>query len=121
MKNIITIVLLSMSCFAFAQETPEPFMKEIYFENKEGQRIEDAVSISEKFVYLVIVSENAIGEKVVLKMDEDEEYIYKRKFLAGGSSVKFKVKHDIQKVKLTIFNTNIKKHRRRQAKTLKNL
>ena len=117
-KKLLLIILLVVSFSAYAQEEKEPFMEEIYFTNANGERITGSVSLSDEFVYLNIVSTNAIGEKVVLTMDEDEEYLYKKKFLAGGSSVKFLIKEDLQKVKLTIYNPNKKKHVKRRMKSL---
>ena len=61
-------------------------------------------------VYMVIESENAIGKKVVITMDEGEDYFYKKEFLGAGSSFKIAIKENTQKIKLIIYNPSNKKH-----------
>ena len=115
-KLFLFLLIFSISTAVNAQKENEPFLKEIYFTNKAGEKITGTVSVDEKIVLMVIESENAIGEKVVIKMDEDENYFYKNKFLGAGSSFKFKIKENTQKIKLEIYNPRIKKHEKRRRK-----
>ncbi len=120
MKNILLLLIIIISITANAQQENSPELKEIYFTNKAGEKITGSLTVAEKVVYMVIESANAIGEKVVLKMDKDESYFYKKKFLAEGDSIKILIKKDIQKVKLVIYNPNKKSHvKRRTGKKLR--
>lgn len=110
MKFILILLALLSFFYAFAQDDKEPFFEEIYFTDKNGTRLEDFVTRDMKYVYMVIKSRNAIGEKAKLTFDEDEEYIYKKSFFAGGSSILFPIKQDLQKFKLYIYNPDKKKH-----------
>lgn len=115
MKNNILVLLITiMSSAAIAQNDLEPQFIDFYFTDKAGEKITGSVTVADKLVFLYIITENAKGEDVVLTMDEDEEYFYKKQFLAGGSSVKFPVKKDIEKVKLVIYNPGNKKHVKRR-------
>lgn len=115
-KTILLQFMLLLSITINAQKDSVPQLKEIYFTNKLGEKITGTVSVSEKMVYMVIVSANAIGEKVVIKMDEGEDYFYKKEFLGAGSSFKIAIKENIQKVKLVIYNAHKKKHVKRRMK-----
>lgn len=118
MKHILTpLLILSFFC-AFAQDDNEPFFEEIYFTDKKGTRLEDFVTRDMKYVYMVIKSRNAIGEKAKLTFDENEEYLYKKTFFAGGSSILFPIKQDLQKFKLYIYNPDKKKHVKWREKAL---
>tara|TARA_B110000091_G_C13545093_1_gene362076 strand:- start:344 stop:604 length:261 start_codon:yes stop_codon:yes gene_type:complete len=77
-RNILLLLILIVTITANAQKDNEPLLKEIYFTNRAGEEIPGKVKVSDKWVYMVIESTNAIGEKVVLKMDEDGEYFYKK-------------------------------------------
>lgn len=118
MKLVLSFFFLLSSLFAFAQEDNDPFFEEIYFTDKKGDRIEGSVTRDMKYVYLLIKSRNAIGEKAKLTMDEDEEYLYQKKFLAGGSSLLFPIKKDLEKFKLYIYNPSNKKHVKLRDKAL---
>lgn len=115
-KYILLFLISFLSITAFGQNKRGPQLTEIYFTNTAGEKITGTVSPDEKIVYMVIKSVNAIGEKVVIKMDEDEDYFYKNEFLGGGTSFKFKIKENTQKIKLEIYNPRIKKHVRRRKK-----
>lgn len=122
MNKISLLALLLGLCLSLhAQEKPEPHFEEYYFLDKKGERLEGSVTVDEKYIYLVIVSSNAIGDKVVLTLDKDEKYFYKKDLLLGGTSVKFPIKSDIEKIKLVIYNPNKKKHVKLKAKTEANL
>ncbi len=110
------LFLFIFTLTATAQYKRAPKLNKIYFTNKLGEEITGTVKVEEKIVYMVIESVNAIGEKVVIKMDEGEDYFYKNEFLGGGSSFKFKIKENTQKIKLEIYNPRIKKHVRRRKK-----
>lgn len=97
-----------------AQEKTAPHFEEYYFLSKKGEKIEGSVSVGQKKVYLLIISSNAHGEKVILTMDKDENYFYKRTLLLGGTSVKFPIKKDVEKIKLVIFNPDKKRHVKKQ-------
>ncbi|NQX98228.1 MAG: hypothetical protein HRT73_10160 [Flavobacteriales bacterium] len=114
-RNILLLFIFIITITANAQKDNDPQLKEIYFTNRAGEKITGKVKVADKWVYMVIESANAIGEKVVLKMDEDENYFYKRKFLGEGDSIKILIKKDIQKVKLVIYNANNKKHVKRRT------
>ena len=118
MKVTLTSLLFLSFFYVLAQENKEPFFEEIYFTDKNGERIEGSVTRDMQYVYLVIKSRNAIGEKAKLTMDKDEEYLYKKTFLAGGSSILFPIKSDLQKFKLYIYNPDKKKHVKWQEKAL---
>ncbi|MGB0882011.1 MAG: hypothetical protein ACPGSO_03580 [Vicingaceae bacterium] len=115
-RYIIFILISFFSITATAQKENSPELKEIYFTNKVGEKITGTVKVEEKIVYMVIESANAIGQKVVITMDEDENYFYKNNFLSGGSSFKIKIKENTQKIKLEIYNPRINKHIRRRKK-----
>ena len=111
MKKLILLPLfLFLSLSSYAQNELEPELKEVYFIDKNGERIEGSVSPDEGFIYLVIVSNNAIGEKVNITMDENESYFYKKQYLKEGSTIKIPISNDQEKVKLVIYNAAKKKH-----------
>ncbi|MCB0510225.1 MAG: hypothetical protein KDC82_05640 [Bacteroidetes bacterium] len=118
MKFVLSLFLLLCTFLSYAQEDKEPFFEEIYFTDKKGDRIEASVSQDTKYIYMLIKSRNAIGEKAKLTMDEDEEYLYKKQFLLGGSSILFPIKKDLQKFKLYIYKANKKKHVKLREKAL---
>jgi len=107
---LFVIAMFYQSINVIAQDKPDPSFVEIYFENREGERVTE-VTYSDEYVYMVIVSKNAIGEKFIMELDEeDEDYIYKKKYLSTGSRVEEKIKGDIHKIKLIIFNPANKQH-----------
>lgn len=96
----------------------EPQFIGYYFINRNNEKIEK-VTTTDKFVFLVIETSNAIGEKVTLTFDEDEgDWIYKNKYISPNSSIGFKIKGDFQKVKFKIYNSKNKKHKRLKEKAM---
>ncbi|MDG1477156.1 MAG: hypothetical protein P8Q14_08425 [Vicingaceae bacterium] len=119
-KYTLLLFILIISITTKAQKENKPELKEIYFINKTGERITGSVSVDEKIVFMIIESVNAIGEKVVIKMDEGEDYFYKNEFLGAGSSFKIPIKKNTQKVKLIIYNAQKNKHVKRRIKKEEN-
>lgn len=115
-KYVLLILITIITIAANAQKDSAPDIKEIYYTNKAGEKITGIVLGKEKVVYMVIESANIIGKEVVIKMDEGEEYFYKKRFLKGGSSFRLIIKKDTQKVKLVVYNSRIKKHVKRRLR-----
>jgi hypothetical protein len=115
-RFFLLLLIVSITTSVKSQIGNGPYLDEIYFMNRSGEKIKGTVSVDEKIVYMVIESKNAIGEKVVLTMDEGEDYFYKKQFLGAGSSFKILIKENTQKVKLTIYNAHKKKHVNRREK-----
>jgi hypothetical protein len=116
---LLTLLLSLNSCALFkpVKNEGEPQFKDYYFTDKDGNKIEESVKPSMEYIYLNIITENAIGEKVNLNLDDDEteiDYIYKGKYLNEGLS--FKVRKDVEKVKLHIYDDSKKKHRHLKEK-----
>ena len=117
----LTIMMCLNSCALLkpVKNEGEPQFKDYYFTDKDGNKITGSVTPSLKYIYLNIITENAIGEKVNLNLDDDEteiDYIYKGTYLSEGLS--FKVRKDVEKVKLHIYDDGKKKHRRLKEKAL---
>ena len=118
---ILTFLLSLNSCALFKPQKnqAEPQFKDYYFTDKEGNRIEGSVRPSMKYIYLNIITDNAISEKVNLNLDNDKteiDYIYKATYLNEGLS--FKVRKDVEKVKLHIYDAGKKNHRRLKKKAM---
>lgn len=80
------------------------------------------IKVDEKYIFLVIETKNAHGEKVTINLDEDEgDYLYKGKYLTTKNGIHFKVKKDAQRIKLVIYNSSIKRHKRLREKAEKEL
>ena len=61
---------------------------------------------------------NRRGEKASLTIDkEDGDFIYKNKYLSVGYELKVKVKNDIHKIKLEVFDPTNKKHQKIKKKS----
>ncbi|MEZ5009961.1 MAG: hypothetical protein R2753_17560 [Chitinophagales bacterium] len=120
-RLLLTIILLLLSTsIVCAQENtaPEPHFIGYYFTNRNNEKIED-LYMEDKFTFLVIETSNAIGEKVVLTLDDnDGEWIYKNKYISTNSSIRFKIKDDFQKVKFKIYNPKRNKHNRLKEKAM---
>lgn len=120
-KYFILILLFSFShkiLWANKKEK-EPKFKSVYFTNAKGDSI-SSISISEKFVYLVVVSKNAKGEKASIKITEEDEdeFIYKKQYLTLGSKISFRIRKDIQKIKIHLFHSHNKRHQQLKQKAL---
>ncbi len=119
---LLTILISLNSCALFkpAKNEGEPQFKDYFFTDKEGNKITGSVKPSLKYIYLNIITENAIGEKVNLNLDQGEtetDYIYRGEYLNKGLS--FKVRKDVEKVKLHIYDADNKKHRALKEKAMK--
>ncbi len=127
-----TPILLALTIFislisiidiqAQKKEKPDPEMIEAYFTDKDNNRLGEDISLthSDGYIYMYLVTRNAIGEKVTIDLDDDDTgYIFKREYLTANSKIKFKIKNDLNKIKLVIFNPNKKKHLRIKARTFK--
>jgi len=118
---MLTMLMCLNSCSLFksVKNEGDPQFKDYYFTDKEGNKITGSVSPSQGYIYLNIITENAIGEKVNLNLDDDEteiDYIYKGTYLNNGLS--FKVRKNIEKVKLHIYDAAKKKHRDLKEKAM---
>ncbi len=112
----VFLILVTTALSAQKKEKPSPEFKEMYFENMDGERITSA-RVEDKIVYLVVETANAIGEKVKLRLDEEDgDYIYQGKYLSANDEIEFKIKSEIQKMKFIIYNESIKKHRKLKEK-----
>ncbi|MGB0886120.1 MAG: hypothetical protein ACPGR5_06820 [Chitinophagales bacterium] len=99
----------------------EPQFIAYYFMNSKQEKL-TTVSYSERYVFLVLETKNAIGEKVTLSLEEDDgDYIYKNKFLTTKNSARFIIKKDIQKIKFIVYKESKKKHKRLREKAEANL
>ena len=105
------------SITSYAQSNPpDPEIKDIYFTNREGEKVEQ-VTYDDKFVYMVVETKNAIGEELVLELDEEDgEFIYKKTFMTANSKLEFDIKKDIERIKFIIYNPGKKKHVRIREK-----
>ena len=115
-KSILFLLLFIINITVNAQEEAGPQIHEMYFTNLDGEKISGTVNPDFGMVYLVISSSNSIGKKALITMDEDEEYIYKKKFLGEGSSIEITINDDIHKVEFTIYNPRNKKHVKKRKK-----
>ncbi len=112
----VFLILVTTALSAQKKEKPSPEFKEMYFENMDGERITSA-RVEDKIVYLVVETANAIGEKVKLRLDEEDgDYIYQGEYLSSNDEIEFKIKNEIQKMKFIIYNESIKKHRKLKEK-----
>lgn len=118
---VLMIFLLNVT-MTNAQKSidPEPQFVGYHFTNRHNEKIEKVVG-QDKYVYLVLETTNAIGEKVILNFEEIDDYIYKNKYIVANSSVNFIVKKDIQKVKFEIYDASKKKHRKLKFKLENNI
>ena len=117
--QLFLFILLLFSSISFAQKKDntlqKPVIKEIYFEDRNNNKIDEnrRITLADEFYYLVVVSTNAQGEKITIKMDEgDEPVIFRGKYIGTYESFNFKIKEDIERIKLTIYNSNIKRHQK---------
>lgn len=117
---VLLLTFLETSVNAQEKEKPDPQFKEMYFENSELERVTSRM-VDEEFVYLVIETENAIGEVVNMTVDEEDgDFIYKKTFMSVNYPISFKLKENVQKLKLIVYKDEIKKHRKIKEKTEKN-
>ncbi len=91
---IAVFFLTSCSIFKPVKNQGEPRFLGYYFSDRDGNKITGQVSPKQKFIYLIVETENAIGEKVTIQMDEKSEtdYIYKGRYLA--EKLRFKIHKD---------------------------
>ena len=109
-------LVLLFSIAGYAQSNPEPEIKDIYFTNRTGEKVEE-VTYSDKIMYMVVETRNAIGEQLVLELDEEDgEFIYKREFMTANSQLTFDIKKDLERIKFIIYNPSKKSHVRIKAK-----
>lgn len=97
----------------------EPRLKGYHFTDKDGKKITGSVRPTQEYIYLVILSENSIGKKVSIAMDEKTEtdYIYDGTYVS--EKLRFQICNNEQKLKLEIYNSNNKRHRRLKEKAMK--
>lgn len=124
-KKIVLFVLLSLflgGCAIFnpLKNQGEPRFIDYFFMDKDGNKITKAVLGKQKFVYMVLLTENAIGEKVTIDLQGDlSNFIYKGTFL--NDKMHFKIRHNKEKLRLDIYDDKNKKHKRLKKKALKGL
>ncbi|WP_109435535.1 hypothetical protein [Aquimarina sp. AU119] len=117
-KFLILIALALVSITVSAQEKgkPRPEFKEIYFVNRYNERVTE-LRVEDEFMYMVVETANAIGEKVTLSLDEEDgDFIYKGKYVSANDDIKLKIRKNIQKIKFIIYNSALKKHRKLKEK-----
>lgn len=121
MKKLLLFIITIIAFIQItnAQEELEPEFIDYYMTYRSGERATGKVSPSDKVIFLHIITKRAIGDKIVLNIDEDIDYFYKKQYFKAGSSFKFPVKKDVEKIKLVIFNRSNKKHVKRKSKALK--
>ncbi len=108
------------SVFKPVKNQGEPRFTGYFFEDRDGNDITgEIVSPKQKFVYLVVLSENSIGEKVDIDLDNPIDYIYKGNYLTD--KMHFKIRHNREKLKLYIYDRKNKRHRRLKEKAMKKL
>jgi len=93
--------------------------KDAYFENQNNEKITER-HLGEEYIYLVLETQNAVGKKVTIDVDEEDgDFIYKRKFLSVNYNIQVKIKNNIHKIKLEIFDPANKKHQKFKKRTEK--
>ncbi len=121
----IVLILLSLflggcSVFKPFKNQGEPRFIDYFFEDKEGNKITKPVSPKQKFVYMVLLTENAIGEKVTLDLEGKAiGFIYRGTYL--NDKMPFKIRYNKEKLRLYIYNYKNKRHRRLKEKAMKRL
>lgn len=118
---IFFLSLFSVSCSVCkpVKDQGEPRLTGYHFTDKEGRKIKGDVNPAQEYIYLVVLSENAIGEKVTIAMDEKAEtdYIYNGAYVS--EKLRFKICNNQQKLKLEIYNANNKRHKRLKEKAMR--
>lgn len=109
--------LSACSVFKTAKNQGEPHFSDFYFMDENGNRVE-TMSIYKRFVYMVVYSENLIGETISIKLNDDDttmNYICKGKLI--DNRVDVAIRHNKEKIKLEFFNPKNKRHQRIKART----
>ncbi len=97
----------------------KPHFVDFFFTDENGNKIDSyyAASKNDNYIYLVIITENAIGKEVTLEIDDnDPGFIYDNQYING--KVRFKIEQDEQQLKLYIFDYKNKLHRQLKEKAL---
>ncbi|PID27279.1 MAG: hypothetical protein CR982_05900 [Candidatus Cloacimonadota bacterium] len=123
LKVIIQILFIFfVSCTSFQNLSQKKAkILDFYFTDQYDNRIKeyDPLGINQKYIYLVLVTENAVGKKVTLEIfdePEDTGFIYEGKYIYG--KIDFKIQQDKQKLKLYIYDEKNRKHRHLKKKAL---
>ena len=114
--SLLLILLISITFLATAQEELKAEYKDVYFTNRAGEKLGENISLEEKVVFMTIETANAIGEKVVITLEEGEDFFYKKKYLHGGDVITIYLKSDLHKEKFVLYNPTVKKHVKRKTK-----
>lgn len=116
----LSLFFVSCSVCKPVKNQGEPRLTGYHFTNKDGKKITGSVTRAQEYIYLVVLSENAIGEKVTIAMDEKTEtdYIYNGAYVS--EKLRFQICNNEQKLKLEIYNSDNKRHRRLKEKAMKN-
>ncbi len=125
LKKIVLIVVLfpllgSCSIFKKSVKKEEKRIIDYFISDRHGNRISKINPRKEKYFYLVIISENMIGEGATLGIEEEDEevgYIHKGVYL--GKEIRFKIRRNKQKLKMYIYDPKNKRHRRLKEKAKK--
>lgn len=97
----------------------EPQLMDCFFTDKYGNKISEYPRRS-NYIYLVVLTENSIGEKVTLEMNSKPaktELIYKGVYLS--EKIYFTIHRDKEKLKLDIYNPKNIHHRHLKKKAMK--
>lgn len=111
--------MLILTSSTFAQEELEPEFIDYYITYRSGKRVTGSIHSSDKVIIIHIITANAIGNKIVLNIDENIDYFHKKQYFKAGSAFKVPVKRNIEKMRLVIFDRSNKKHVKLKNKALK--
>ncbi len=123
-KKIIVLVLLLPIFLTSCSLSQKPVkqgkrhVKDFYIEDENGNRI-TSLKPNQKFFYLVVLSENIIGEKAILELDEEDKevgYIYDGIYLTD--KIELRIKSNKHRIKLYIYNPKSRYHRYLKEKAL---
>ncbi len=116
---LVALALVNVTVSAQEKEGPRPEFKEIYFVNRHNERVTE-LRLEDKYMYMVVETANAIGQKVTINLDEEDgDFIYKGRYVSANDDIKLKIKKNIQKIKFIIYNSSLKKHRKLKEKAKK--
>lgn len=114
--------LLFGSCTIFKKPVKKEDKRIIdyFISDRHGNRISKINPGEEKYFYLVIISKNMIGEEAILGIEEQDEevgYIHKGVYLE--KEIRFKIRRNTHKIKMYIYDSTNKRHRRLKEKAKK--
>lgn len=116
------MLLIPSTINAQKKDKPAPEFIDMWIENENFEKIDERDTTTDQIIYIVMETRNRQGEKAALTIqEEDGDFIYKNKYLTLGYKLEIKVKSDIHKIKLEVFDADNKRHQRIKRKSEKNL